>query len=305
MKIFIKTLIILLLFAFSSAKGQENLNERKSAVNDESETIHVIGKFISTSLNDKMETARFKILEVLKGSVKNDTIDISYDLDSINIEVFKETKLVLHKLNSQNGRNDYILSSTPNISDNQNNNDNPTFEEVLSLAQVLFYFLIPIVSFLTYFQAKEIAKNTSSLNKNSKKVDVMMVFHKRYDELKFEKEPMEKQTSVDGELTQDLKNYYYRFWNLQLDQWQYSKLDFLDDEIYSHWLNSRRLEWKSLDEYEKNVYKIGLEYAMKMIGNEEFKVFIYKVVFEDEKISKLIKLEKRHHNRIDSSTSSS
>jgi len=218
-----------------------------------------------------------------------DTISVNNLKDSVETDLQNKEKLTSLRFYRDANQTGYIETSELN---KEKSNDKTEIDRVVRIAQILFYLIIPIVSFLTYFQARRIAKNTSNLNKNAKKVDVMMVFHKRYDELKFEKKPNDKKSLDSGELTDELKNYYYRFWNLQLDQWQYSKLDFLDDEIYSHWLTLRRIERNNLSEIEKDVYDKGLEHAKKMISIDEFSEFIDKVVYGHEKTLKLIKLEK-------------
>ncbi len=101
---------------------------------------------------------------------------------------------------------------------------------------VFIQIAVLVLSVCTLLQAQKISKNSLQLNNELKTVDVMLSCQRKYDELVIEKN---KSSIVFSKFSEKTKNYYVRFCNLQFDQWQYYKLNFLKETIYLNWLIRR------------------------------------------------------------------
>lgn len=66
-----------------------------------------------------------------------------------------------------------------------------------------------------------------------KMVDLMTHFQNRYDVLMWEVAP-----AVDE--MEDAQSYFSRYWNLQLEQYEYWQEGLIEDDIYAYWMGLRR-----------------------------------------------------------------
>lgn len=71
-----------------------------------------------------------------------------------------------------------------------------------------------------------------------KTIDLMRSFQSRYDKLVWE--------VVDGvQNKSQAAQYYSRYWNLQLEQYEYWKQGYIDDNIYAYWMRLRRATYNN------------------------------------------------------------
>ena len=160
---------------------------------------------------------------------------------------------------------------------------------ILGTAQLLFYVLVPLFAYLTFKQAKRIADDSIKSNKSSKIMEMTLLFHKRYDYLRFEAIPAELITKYPSRPTPEIHSFYERFWNLQFDQWEYSRRKRLDDEIYASWMKRRRDEYNSMNKSHQIIFNRCLKYSLKIIKDHDFESFISSVLDPHENIPDLIK----------------
>src|SRR5437764_977233 len=70
--------------------------------------------------------------------------------------------------------------------------------------------------------------HTSSVQRQMKTIDLMRSFQERYDRLEW----VESKAVHDEDTA---KRYFARYWNLQLEQYEYWKQGFIDDKIFAYW----------------------------------------------------------------------
>jgi hypothetical protein len=67
-------------------------------------------------------------------------------------------------------------------------------------------------------------------------MDVAIGCQHRYMDTVFDAKMLVKEGKVKGE------DYYLKFWNLQIDQFQYWTLGYIETEIYRYWMQCRHRE---------------------------------------------------------------
>ena len=96
--------------------------------------------------------------------------------------------------------------------------------------QSLFTFVTIIIMVVTFIKSLK-------MTKVNKIIDVTINCQKRFDTIVWESVRLINEGKVEVE------EYYERYWNLQLEQFQYWKLGFINDEIYKYWMSARFKEW--------------------------------------------------------------
>jgi hypothetical protein len=66
-----------------------------------------------------------------------------------------------------------------------------------------------------------------------KMIDLMTHFQGRYDVLMWEVAP-----AVDD--IEDARSYFSRYWNMQLEQYEYWQEGLIEDDVYAYWMGLRR-----------------------------------------------------------------
>jgi hypothetical protein len=134
----------------------------------------------------------------------------------------------------------------------------------MDLFQIILNGVTTVVLIITIVQTVRITRDT-------KAVDVILQCTKRYDDLVW----VQKHQVYEKKLP--ATTYYIRFWNLQLEQFQFWLLGFLSDEIFKYWLTCRFKEWKE-DKAEGEVgYKDGWGRAMEVLPRSAFITFMQRV----------------------------
>jgi hypothetical protein len=95
---------------------------------------------------------------------------------------------------------------------------------------------------------------------------------------------LQQKTQDQGQV-QPLEDYYYRFWDLQLEQYQLWSLGFITPEIYSSWMSFRRSEWNSKDMVGGMTCQQAWRAVKERLKNDKFSRFMDKVFQTDETLA--------------------
>jgi hypothetical protein len=130
-----------------------------------------------------------------------------------------------------------------------------------------------------------------------KTIDLMGHFQDRYDELIWE-------VADHVTDTEKAENYFSRYWNLQLEQYEYWKQDLIADDIYAYWMGLRRALYNdphyrpfklTLPEY---TYQQGWQHAQKdlrvTVHPYDFGDFMNDVMTTDRPIRDIFSKHKNH-----------
>ena len=105
-------------------------------------------------------------------------------------------------------------------------------------------------SFVSVVLALFAVYSTSSTQRQLKEIDLRQNFLRRYEELVFDVKPktVSAPTNTDDEkkAAQSMAfTYYHRFWDLQLEEYQFWKEGLIDKAIYASWMDFRRSEMQN------------------------------------------------------------
>lgn len=110
-------------------------------------------------------------------------------------------------------------------------------------------------------------------------IDLLSHFQQRYDQITYEVKS-EVQALPEAQ-ARPLEAYYYRFWDLQLEQYQAWKAGFITPEIYSSWMEQRQREWGRNWAVGGKTYQDGWRETKEYLNNKEFADFMDKVFAGD------------------------
>jgi hypothetical protein len=136
----------------------------------------------------------------------------------------------------------------------------------------LFVSLVSIV--LAYYAFT----TTTSTQRELKAIDLRQSFQKRYEELVFDgKDKASAPVQDQGQAQKLAIGYYHRFWDLQLEEYQYWKDGLVDAEVYASWMDFRRLEWKANDPLQGVTYQQAwAEVKVYFLNHETNRIAYYK-----------------------------
>ena len=153
-------------------------------------------------------------------------------------------------------------------------NSNPS----LTKAQLFYYWCVPFFTIFSFliavyglFQVVEVQKENKEFYKELKTIDLMSSFQNRYDDIMH----TSKNLSNDGLV--DAVVYYERFWNLQLEQWQYFNKGYVDCNTYTYWMTCRYREWVKNDRIGGVSYQEGFKKGLMGLEAPKFKKFMTNV----------------------------
>jgi hypothetical protein len=137
---------------------------------------------------------------------------------------------------------------------------NSTFSVVASFVSVVLALSAVIVTINTQRQLKEI--------------DLRQNFLKRYDELVFEVKPRTMSApanSDDEKKAAQLMafSYYHRFWDLQLEEYQFWREGLIDKQIYASWMDFRRSEMQNNESLQGISYRQAWDEMTKYLKGRE------------------------------------
>jgi hypothetical protein len=128
-----------------------------------------------------------------------------------------------------------------------------------------------VLSFLAFGFSLYTLNFNSEKQRELKTLDLMANFQERYDEIMWE-------TKDRVETNHNAKDWYTRFWNLQLEQYEYWKKGYISDETYEYWMAHRRHSFNEnnnpfINKPEVTItYKEGWEYSSKHLVLSEHRM---------------------------------
>jgi len=111
-----------------------------------------------------------------------------------------------------------------------------------------------------------------------KQIEYAMSFQKRFDELvvyrRSIKEKIEADRSKSGDFQELVDDYYYRFWNLQLEQWQTHRLRLLPDDLFNLWMKLRHTDFDQNKKLGNTSFREGWDKMKGILAEPEFIEFM-------------------------------
>jgi hypothetical protein len=114
----------------------------------------------------------------------------------------------------------------------------------MDIIQMFLTFITTVILFFTLIY-------TLRLSKKNKAVDVMLRCQERYDQITWRY----KDTILKSDIPEI--HFYDRFWELQIEQFQYWQKGYITDEIFEHWMFQRKREWAENNKIKKLSYQDG------------------------------------------------
>lgn len=139
---------------------------------------------------------------------------------------------------------------------------------VQSLSVIIALFAL-VISIRTRKQ------NVESL-REMKTIDLMRSFQERYDNLRWE-------SALQVDSPAAAKRYYERFWNLQLEQFEYWIGGFIQHKTYAFWMDIRRHSFENGED----LFPPGIQYAFAN-GWEDAKLSLRLVQYSDGRFVRFI-----------------
>jgi hypothetical protein len=109
-------------------------------------------------------------------------------------------------------------------------------------------------------------------NQELKSVDVMLAFTDRYQGLLW----VDRQLVAQGLMLEE--EYYFKYWDLQLDQYHYWKRGYVDPTTFSYWMDSRYADWNENQMTGQISYQEGWRMTKDRLQDPDFSRFIDQVV---------------------------
>ena len=142
---------------------------------------------------------------------------------------------------------------------------NPSLKLGLELTAILAAFAAVGIS---VFSLKKTIDNANEL----KTIDMIVYLEDKYDHIKYEIRPFVDDSSK-------AKEYYFRYWDLQINQHQFWRLGYLNDDIYSYWLCFRYHDFQNNEILGGMSYLEGWKLVQKTYDlSPEFSAFIKEVI---------------------------
>lgn len=156
----------------------------------------------------------------------------------------------------------------------------------LNKAQLFYYWSVPFFTIFSFliavyglYQVVLVQQENKEFYKELKTIDLMSSFQNRYDDIMHTSKKLSNEGILDGVI------YYERFWNLQLEQWQYFNKGYVDCSTYSYWMLCRYREWIKNDSVGGITFQDGFKLGLSGLEAPKFKSFM-STVFENYSYTK-------------------
>lgn len=157
--------------------------------------------------------------------------------------------------------------------------------------KLFYYWSVPIFTILSFAIAisslltvVEIERTNLEYNQELKSIDLMNSFQSRYDKIIYDY----KKEALDDIIP--VQEYYNRFWNLQLEQWQYFNKGYIDGNTYCYWMKCRYREFQKNEMVKGIKYEEGFKNAVKILEVPKFKNFMNNVFSDVEYVRTYVKV---------------
>jgi len=112
----------------------------------------------------------------------------------------------------------------------------------------------------------------------NKRADIMMECHRRFDQLSVLRHELTKRVNKtsdltkDQELIDDINSWVQRFWSLQVDEYEFWRRGFIDNDFFRYWMISRHRDFSDAREDE---IKNPARHTFKMLAfTQGFRVVV-------------------------------
>jgi hypothetical protein len=137
------------------------------------------------------------------------------------------------------------------------------FAEILRLSQPFFQLLSALILLFTLLNASRMRR--------TKALDLSCNYQARYHETNWE----DIRSVERGEISAE--TWYEKFWNLQLEQYQYWKMGYIPNDIFSYWMRLRQKEWAKNASLGAKTYREGWNRAKEYLSDPQFAGFMTRV----------------------------
>jgi len=121
-------------------------------------------------------------------------------------------------------------------------------------------FLAPWIQVITVIVLSINVWLTLGRNREVKSMDVAIECQNRFMDTVYDARSLVE----DGKMGDH--SYYLRFWNLQIDQYQYWALGYVKTDIYRYWMRCRFREWSHNKTLDRMDYRQGWEFAIEQLS---------------------------------------
>lgn len=137
------------------------------------------------------------------------------------------------------------------------------FEKTTAIATVL---TVLVMVFSCVYAYNQLHKHQESQLEAS--------YSERYDQIVVDWTRLQDNKVEDICIAKQTEGLYYRFWELQYDQFKQFEKDLLDTDIYKKWMESRNIEYKDTSHILSKLTISGWIYVKPMIYDSIDPVFV-------------------------------
>jgi hypothetical protein len=146
---------------------------------------------------------------------------------------------------------------------------NSTLSVIASFVSLMI--ALTVVVYTTSTQ-KQLTAQALKAQRELKEIDLRQFFLKRYEEIVFDQR--EKVESLPANTPKEIlekkaRSYYHRFWDLQLEEYQFRCSHLIDERIYSSWMDFRYGEFRENADLQGINYRTGWEEAKDYFSKRE------------------------------------
>lgn len=142
------------------------------------------------------------------------------------------------------------------------------------LASFISMVLALYVVYLTTTTQTALTDKAMKAQRELKEIDLRQNFLKRYEEIAFDQKERVKalraESAQDKELAREKAvSYYRRFWDLQLEEYQFRCDGLIDERIYASWMDFRHEEYRGNEALQGITYQDGWKEVSDYFLNRE------------------------------------
>jgi len=107
--------------------------------------------------------------------------------------------------------------------------------------------------------------------KELKRIEITYDFQKRFESIYSE-------YNIGKKSDDEINSYFLKFWNLQIEQFQYYIKDYIDEDAFLYWMRHSIKKINNHLKIENITYKEGWEHASEIIPNKRFVIMVNELI---------------------------
>jgi len=107
--------------------------------------------------------------------------------------------------------------------------------------------------------------------KELKRIEITYDFQKRFESIYSE-------YNIGKKSDDEINSYFLKFWNLQIEQFQYYIKDYIDEDAFLYWMRHSIQKINNPLKIENITYKEGWEHASEIIPNKRFVIMVNELI---------------------------